>query len=207
MAAYYHNGRSDSGFICGVDAKKNYQKNIKQTFFFQGSLISSKIVVTAAHCVHEKAMTLKKKAEDALFYLGKYFIDTLANEQNFIVSAVNQFEVHPQWKSYDEKYDADIAIAILTKTVQFNKFVQPICLWTATTNYEDLIGRSGVIAGWGKTETSAITSPELRWTEISVVSFQSCILSNTKFSLFVSGRTFCAGNRIDGNGPCNGDSG
>lgn len=163
--------------------------------------------MTAAHCVHEKTVALKRKAEDALFYIGKYFIDTLSNEQNYVVSAVNQFEVHPEWKSNVENYDADIAIAVLTKTVQFNKFVQPICLWTATANYEDLIGKNGVVAGWGKTESSAITSPELRWTEISVVSFQSCILSNAKFSSVVSERTFCAGNRIDGNGPCNGDSG
>jgi secreted trypsin-like serine protease len=187
LAAYYHNGVSDNGFICG------------------GSLISSKLVITAAHCVHFKN-ELAKKAEEATFYLGKHNIDSLSEQYN-VISSVVQFVIHPDWDSNDDKYDADIAIAVLTRTVSFNKFIIPICLWTSTSNADDLVGKTGVIAGWGKAEMDAVTSPMPKWADLQVVDLLTCIRSNDAFNKLTSDRTFCAGNKVEGSGPCNGDSG
>jgi secreted trypsin-like serine protease len=187
MAAYYHNGFDENGFICG------------------GSLISTKLVVTAAHCVHFKH-ELAKKAEEATFYLGKHNIDSLSEQYN-VVSSVVQFIIHPDWDSNDDKYDADIAIAVLTRTISFNKFMIPICLWTSTSNANDLVGRTGVIAGWGKTEMDAVPSSSPKWAEIPVVDLLTCIRSNNAFNILTSDRTFCAGKKDEDSGPCNGDSG
>jgi secreted trypsin-like serine protease len=183
LAAYYH---SENGFICG------------------GSLISTKLVITAAHCVHYKN-ELAKKAEEATFYLGKHNIDSLSEQYN-VVSSVTKFIVHPDWDSNDDRYDADIVIAVLTRTISFNKFIIPICLWTSTSNANDLFGKTGVITGWGKTEVDT-TSPTPKWAEIPVVDLLTCIRSNNAFNKLTSDRTFCAGNRHKGSGPCMGDSG
>lgn len=188
LAAYYHNGRSESAFICG------------------GSLISTKLIVTAAHCIHSKQEDLIRKAEEATFFIGKYDLDTLNTKSNYIVSGVIHFILHPDWNAYDDHYDADIAIAVLLRTIRFTKFVTPICLWTATTSFKDLIGKTGYVVGWGKTEDTVVSTATPRWAEIPVVDILTCIRSNDAFNQITSDRTFCAGNRT-GVGPCNGDSG
>jgi secreted trypsin-like serine protease len=188
LAAYYHNGPGDNGFICG------------------GSLISTKLIVTAAHCVHYKKDPIIRKAEDALFYIGKHNLESLA-EKNYIVSSVNQFIIHPSWDYKDDRYDADIAMVVLTKTISFSKFIQPICLWTTTNSYDDLIGNRGVVAGWGKTEFNAVSTSAPKYSELPVVNEATCLRSNKAFIELTSDRTFCAGNKIEGTGPCSGDSG
>jgi V8-like Glu-specific endopeptidase len=61
-------------------------------------LISSKLVITAEHCVQSKQEYSERKAEEATFYLGKHNIELLT-EQNYIMSPVTQFVVHPDWDS------------------------------------------------------------------------------------------------------------
>lgn len=181
LAAFFHDGE----FICG------------------GSLISTKLIVTAAHCVQNKEQLMARKPEDASFYIGKHDITTLAGEKNYIIANALKFIVHPDWSiSKDASFDADIAIAVLYNVVLFSKFVKPICLPSA----RDIVGESGTIAGWGKTELNTLPSATPRWVDIPVVDMLSCIRSNSAFVHITSNRTFCAGNDID-SGPCNGDSG
>ncbi|CAG9804120.1 unnamed protein product [Chironomus riparius] len=187
LAAYFHNGVRENGFICG------------------GSLVSSKAVLTAAHCIHNKHDT-PKKAEEALFYIGKHLINTFANEKDFVVAPVTSFVIHPEWNAYSGTYDADIAIALLSRTIQFTSFIKPICLWTYTDNYYDIVNKFGVIAGFGKTESSVSTSDKPYWTALPVVDEGTCLRSHNDFTRITSKRTFCVGSR-DGRGPCNGDSG
>lgn len=189
LAAYYHNGHGDSGFICG------------------GSLISQRLIVTAAHCIQGKTEVTRRKAEEATFYLGKINLNTLNGEQGNILSGVSQFIVHDEWHYNSESYDADIAIAVLTRVVTYSKFVKPICLWTSTTGYDDLIGKHGYVAGWGKTEKDAVSTPQPKWTRIPVVTETTCLRSDASFNSLTSARTFCAGDKTGKTGPCNGDSG
>jgi secreted trypsin-like serine protease len=188
LAAYYHKKLGKNKFVCG------------------GSLISSKLVITAAHCVWCKKKYFARKAEEATFYLGKHNINLLSEQYN-VVSSVVKFVIHPDWNSNDDRYDADIAIAVLTRKISFNKFIIPICLWTSTSNTDDLVGKTGVIAGWGKTKVNASTSLTPKWAKIQVVDLLTCIRSNDAFNKSTSNRMFCAGNRVEGSGPCNGDSG
>lgn len=168
-------------------------------------MVSTKVIVTAAHCIQNKDDHTVKRPEDSQFYLGKHSLETL-HEQYFTTSGVSQFVVHPDWRYSDKRYDADIAIAILVRTVSFNKFVKPICMWSGSS-YEDLVGRRGTIVGWGKTEYSAVASDKPKWAEITVVSAATCLRSNSAFNKLTSDRTFCAGERDGRTGPCNGDSG
>lgn len=87
--------------------------------------------------------------------------------------------------------------------VQFTQFIKPICLWTYSNNYHDIINQQGVVAGYGKTHQSTAISDKPFWTALPVVDEATCLRSKAEFSRITSRRTFCVGSR-DGKGPCNG---
>ena len=111
------------------------------------------------------------------------------------MSGVSKFVVHPSYNAFVESFDADIAIAVLHRTIQFSNFIKPICLWTQTSNYYDIISKQGVVAGWGKTETSVSASDKPYFAELPVVDESTCLRSNPVFSQITSRRSFCVGNR------------
>jgi hypothetical protein len=82
-------------------------------------------------------------------------LTTLNLETNYILANVAKFEIHPQWDKNSKNYDADVALAVLGRTIPFNSFVQPICLWTSTSSYEDLVGKEATVAGWGRSDQNA----------------------------------------------------
>lgn len=169
--------------------------------------MSTKLIVTAAHCIQNKKDFYRRKAEEASFYIGKLNLESLSGEQSYVVSGVTQFLIHPDWNFNDDRYDADIALAVLARTISFTKYVKPICLWTSSTSYEDLVGLKGTVAGWGRTEFKAVSTDRPNWVELEVVSEATCLRSNRVMIELTSERTFCAGNREDRSGPCSGDSG
>lgn len=93
---------------------------------------------------------MKNRPEESRFYIGRHNLEATRGEVHSIVSDVSQLIIHPEWKTTGNNYDADIAIAVLSRTIEFTKYIKPICLWRATNDYQDLVGKSGVVAGWGK---------------------------------------------------------
>ena len=88
-----------------------------------------------------------KKAEESLFYLGKYHLESKQNERDVIASGVSQLIVHPSFDAHADSYDGDIAIAVLLRTIEFTNFIIPICIWTETSSYNDVVGHNGFVAG------------------------------------------------------------
>ncbi len=41
---------------------------------------------------------------------------------------VEEIYVHPDWRVFNEKYDADIAILVLSEMVDFTNYIRPICM-------------------------------------------------------------------------------
>lgn len=187
MVSYFHNGGEENAFICG------------------GTLISSKSVITAAHCVHEKG-NLPRQVDEALFYIGKNMIKFYGEEKDFVIAPASKFIIHPSWDSSKRSisYDGDIAMVILSRTIPVTPSIQPICLWTATSNYDDIVNQNGVIAGFGKTEFSNTSSDIPYWVPVTAVDEGTCLRSNEVFASITSKRTFCIGGR-DRRGPCNGE--
>lgn len=129
LAAFYYNGNDKNGFLCA------------------GILVSTKIVATAANCFQAKRENSARRAEDSTFYLGKHNLETFAGESNYVVSGVRQIFIHPSWNVNEDSYTGDVALAVLLRAIQFSKFIKPICLWTSTSSFDDIVGKTGVVAG------------------------------------------------------------
>lgn len=189
LVAYFYNNKYTTEFICG------------------GSLISQRLVITAAHCVQNKNDAEVRKPELSTFYVGKNNLDALVGENGYVVSNALYLYVHPNWNSGEVLFTNDIAIAVLQNTIQFTIFVKPICIWRKTRTYRDVIGRNGLVAGWGKSEFESISSSSPIFVELPIVSNEDCLRSDIRLSKIVSKQSFCAGIKDSKKGPCNGDSG
>ncbi|XP_070492243.1 serine protease gd-like [Chironomus tepperi] len=183
LTAFYY---KENGFICG------------------GTLVSTKIIVTAAHCVKDKQNIDVKSPEDSIFYLGKYKLNDL-NEKDYVTAGVKQFIIHPSWDSFEERYIGDLAIVVIFKTIKFTNNIIPLCISSQRSSHEDIVDKSGLVAGWGLIENGTISEVP-KFVSLPVVDDGKCLRSDEVFTKITSTTTFCVG---DGSGrsPCNGDSG
>lgn len=50
------------------------------------------------------------------------------NEPDSIQAAVSEILIHPDWDYMREKWDADLAILVMTMPVKFTNYIKAICL-------------------------------------------------------------------------------
>lgn len=169
-----------------------------------GSLISSKAVVTAAHCLQSAKRTYM--IHEILIWLGRHNLMDW-NEQDSISSNVQQILIHPDFKrTSEDSYDADLAILITSKHIEFNRFIRPVCLWSDSMDQTEFIQQNGTLIGWGRDNSDNILSDSPKMIELPTINYEECGERSKALRNAVSNRTFCAGT-LNGNGPCQGDSG
>lgn len=59
--------------------------------------------------------------------LGAYNLD-IKIERGVQQRDVDEIFIHPDWRAFSEKYDADLAIFLLNEMVEFTKYIRPICM-------------------------------------------------------------------------------
>lgn len=112
-----------------------------------GVLISANMVATAAHCIQQAHLA------DITVYLGEldtqdlgHIHEPLPVEKHGVLQKI----IHPRFNfrmTQPDRYD--IALLKLAQPTSFTEHILPICLPQYPIR---LIGRKGLIAGWGKTE-------------------------------------------------------
>lgn len=139
--------------------------------------------------------------------MGKYDL-SVNDEYGAKSSLVWDVLLHPDWNFNEERFDADISIAVLTDAIEFSRQIQPVCL--PRPSYEEVQGK-GIVVGWGKSEYSG-SRPGAHDTTpnkiiIPAVNGTHCYTTFYVLGSISSNRAFCGGYKDQGKAPCMGDSG
>ncbi|KAH8380842.1 hypothetical protein KR200_007991, partial [Drosophila serrata] len=156
-----------------------------------GVLYSKEIVITAAHCLHEKSVTLMK-------------VRVGAEHHNYggTLVPVAAYKVHEQFETRFLHYD--IAVLRLSTPLTFGFSIRAINL----ARESPASGTTATVTGWGYTEIGAL-SDSLQTVKLSIIDRGECASEKYGYGWdFVGEETICTTNTVNGGGDaCTGDSG
>ncbi|XP_072933107.1 venom protease-like isoform X2 [Epargyreus clarus] len=166
-----------------------------------GSLVTSRHVMTAAHCIHNH--------ETDLYVVRLGELD-LAREDEGATPVDVIIKSKMKHENYDSKgFTNDIGILLLERDVQFTDLIRPICI----PKNSELRARSfenynPIIAGWGDTEFHGPSASHLQVLQLPVVSNSHCAEVYAPYKAqVIDKRVLCAGYKDGGRDACQGDSG
>jgi trypsin len=187
-----------------------------------GSLITTSIVLTAAHCLYDTDPdcnqfgaqnvcvpddpngdgTKRADPDDIDVVLGDTKLSTAPPADEHTVQDVSY---QPQFDP--DSFQNDIGYLVLSSPVDLSSTVQTIqvagdderALWSAGTDVE--------VSGWGSTVYGGGTVDSLRTATVPIVSDSSCGSNTSYGAAFDPATMVCAGYAEGGVDSCNGDSG
>merc|ERR1711893_42083 len=160
-----------------------------------GSVVDSRHVITAAHCVEN----------DAPSRLSVVVGDHRRNQPGSYKKTVDVIA-----NNWHHRYDLtgnienDIAVLTLAEDLDFNDGVQPVC--APVTGQDYYVGQTSSVSGWGATRSGGSVTQELRYTNVPIMAYNDCTRAFPNG--WVEPGMVCAGN-TGGNDrdSCQGDSG
>jgi len=156
--------------------------------FCGGTLISSRHVLTAAHC------TAGSNVGSIAVLVGEHRID----DQLFTRVRLSKITDHPNYNS--NNLDNDFSILTLSEPVQFSTSVSPACLPGSTSELYG--GRKATVSGWGTTSAGGNQPTTLREVEVTVQENSDC---SQAYGGGITSNMICAAD--SGKDSCQGDSG
>jgi len=184
------------------------KRSSQTTYACGGSLISSRYVITAAHCINVGDWELfsVRLGEWDLESDVDCYQDDCADPP--IDVPVEQKIRHEGYDPKDGNTANDIALLRLAQPVKSTYFVKPICLPTEpklSARNKDYTGQSFDVTGWGKTEWGIKSRYKLA-VSVPVVNKAQCNRAYEPNRLTITDKQICAGGG-DTKDSCNGDSG
>jgi len=159
--------------------------------FCGGSLISSRSVLTAAHC--------RTSVSNFDVVLGEHDINRNDGEQRISPS---RWINHPDYN--ERTVNNDFAIIHLSRDVTFSNTISPVCLpMSRESNFDD---KDAIITGWGTLFQDGPQPRILNEVGTTIISNSACTASDTAYSTSdITGNMMCAAK--SGKDSCQGDSG
>uniref|UniRef100_A0A182M8Z6 trypsin n=1 Tax=Anopheles culicifacies TaxID=139723 RepID=A0A182M8Z6_9DIPT len=156
-----------------------------------GSILSSKWVLTAAHCTDGSTpSSLTVRVGSSMHASGGK------------VARVANIVQHPKYD--DSTTDFDYSLLELKDELKLSDDVKPVALPKQDEAVKD--GTMTIVSGWGNTQSAAESNAVLRAANVPTVSQKKCNKAYAQFG-GVTDRMLCAGYQQGGKDACQGDSG
>ncbi|NXA61943.1 DDN1 protein, partial [Mohoua ochrocephala] len=165
-------------------------KTVSQTSACGGFLIRPDAVLSAAHCVHKKGITV---------ILGAHNISERERSQQKFRVVPSNMVIHPKYSPGD--FRNDIVLLRLKPKARINKDVQALSL--PRSNERVRAGAECEVAGWGWTSKERDTTDVMREVKLKVQDEKQC----WQFSNYQRQSMICAGDESGEKAPYGGDSG
>ena len=131
-----------------------------RTPYCGGSLLSSRTVLTAAHCVQWR------KASEVVVVVGEHDIQLSDGEERH---AVCDITVHEEYRSRDNNHD--LALLTLCRPVQWRREAQPVCLPPPDLSSAFV---SATVTGYGTLSSGGERPDRLRAVNVTTISNADC---------------------------------
>ncbi|XP_034194790.2 trypsin-1 [Osmia lignaria lignaria] len=163
-------------------------------FYCGASVISSRYVLTAAHCVDRfdpNLMTIQILEHDR----------NSTTESETQVFKVDKVIKHIGYSTFN--YNNDIALVKLKGIIRFEGKMRPVCLPERAKTFA---GTDGIVTGWGAIEESGPISQTLQEVVVPILTNTEC--RATKYpARRITDNMLCAGYKEGQKDSCQGDSG
>ncbi|XP_070135534.1 trypsin beta-like [Drosophila bipectinata] len=177
----------------------NLEKSSYWSYGCGGTLVSKRIILTAAHCLDSPKISAVRiyfgalSSNETLFEPGKKRL--IVKRKDIII--------HEDWEPH-ALYN-DIALIKLPIDVNFNEYIQPAKLPSPTVTY---IGSEATTSGWEGSLSAEEKEPVpyLKYFNVSIISIDQCYKAMFRHSYKIYPSSYiCI--RQSNNSPCHGDSG
>jgi len=140
---------------------------------------------SAAHCLKVSSSSNDTLHSNVLVVVLGRFSLRLWHEIGTLNREVSGYRIHPDY-AHGITFDSDLAILNLRTPVEYNPFIKPICLWSGSTDLENVVNKIGYVVGWCQDEFGNTYTSEPRISRASIVSqVRIFIDSEPVFSLSV----------------------
>ena len=131
-----------------------------------GSIITSRHILTAAHCTFDENIDDIKEPESLEVLVGDHDITDFVVDRHNVLAIKN----HPKFSN--TKADYDVSILILISPITFSSVVVPVCLPASTQSL--YTGQVATVTGWGHTTSEGSPATTLQEVDVTVISNEKC---------------------------------
>ncbi|XP_055374906.1 modular serine protease-like [Condylostylus longicornis] len=174
-----------------------------------GTIVQSKIVLSAAHCFWNDEKSLFYDKSKYIVTAGKFHLDYNSDKETFEVQRVliSKIDVPKTFRGSENNFEGDIAVLTLDNHIKFSDHVIPICvLWSTGFGQFNPNGLSGYVVGFNSNDSST-NGHLLREVPLTGIDTQKCQKYENVANYKIPDDKFCAYSENKTENICSRDGG